>query len=112
MLEQAEIDADGIEIQEFAEFSDFRAEEIPDPQDPETFLRSKLDPAHGDPAHRRYYGELLALRRRLAGAPIEIDEVDERRRLLRFRRGDVELVANFSDSEQDGVPPRTGAIRR
>jgi len=97
--------------QEFAEFSDFRAEEIPDPQDPETFLRSKLDPAHGDPAHRRYYGELLALRRRLAGAPIEIDEVDEQRRLLRFRRGDVELVANFSDEAQDGVPARTGAIR-
>jgi maltooligosyltrehalose trehalohydrolase len=97
---------------EFSEFSDFQAEEIPDPQDPETFLRSKLDPANGDPEHLRYYGELLALRRELIGAPLTIEEVDEQRRLLRFRRGDVELVANFSDSEQDGVPPRSGAVRR
>jgi maltooligosyltrehalose trehalohydrolase len=98
--------------EEFSEFSDFEAEEIPDPQDPETFARSKLDPAHGDPAHRERYRELLALRRELGDAPIAIDEVDEQRRLLRFRRGEVKLVANFSDAEQDGVPPRAGVIRR
>ncbi len=97
---------------EFSEFSDFQAEEIPDPQDPATFARSKLDPANGDPAHLQYYRDLLALRRELGETPIRIDEVDETRRLLGFRRGDVALVANFSDSEQDGVPPRSGAIRR
>jgi maltooligosyltrehalose trehalohydrolase len=97
---------------EFSEFSDFTAEQIPDPQDPETFLRSKLDPADGDPEHLRFYRELLALRRELGDAPIAIEEVDEDRRLLRVRRGPLELVANFSDAEQDGVAPRSGAFRR
>ena len=97
---------------EFSEFSDFEAEEIPDPQDPETFRRSKLDPAGGDPDHLAYYRRLLALRRELIGTPIEIEEIDEERRLLRYRRGDVVLVVNFSDAEQDGVPPRTGQVRR
>ena len=96
---------------EFSEFSDFSAEEIPDPQDPETFLRSKLDPDHGDPNHLQYYTDLLALRRELGDVPAAV-EFDENRRLLRMRRGEVELVANFADSEQDGVPPRTGAVRR
>ncbi len=98
--------------QEFSEFSDFEADEIPDPQDPETFARSKLDPSRGDPEHLAYYRELLALRRELAGSPVEIEEIDEERRLLRYRRGPVQLVANFSDSEQDGVPARTGQVRR
>jgi maltooligosyltrehalose trehalohydrolase len=97
---------------EFSEFSDFTEEEIPDPQDPETFLRSKLDPALGNEAHRNYYRRLLELRRGLRGAPLTVAEVDENRKLLRFRRGDVELVANFSDVEQDGVPPRSGAMVR
>jgi hypothetical protein len=41
-----------------------------------------------------------------------VEAVDEQRRMLRFRRGDVELVANFSDEERDGVPARSGAVRR
>jgi maltooligosyltrehalose trehalohydrolase len=97
--------------QEFADFSDFSAEEIPDPQDPATFERSKLDPDNGDFEQRTYYRELLVLRRELPDGPTEV-QVDEDRRLLRFRRGEVELVANFSDVEQDGVPPRTGAVHR
>jgi maltooligosyltrehalose trehalohydrolase len=96
---------------EFAEFSDFSAEEIPDPQDPETFLRSKLDPDDGDPSTLQYYRELLALRRGLAGAPVEV-EADATNRVLRFRRAGVEMVANFDDREHDGVPPRTGMVRR
>jgi maltooligosyltrehalose trehalohydrolase len=96
---------------EFAAFSDFSAEEIPDPQDPATFERSKLDPDDGDPEHLAYYRELLALRRELPELAAEV-QVDEDRRLLRFRRGEVELLANFSDTEQDGVPARTGRIRR
>jgi maltooligosyltrehalose trehalohydrolase len=96
---------------EFAAFSDFSAEEIPDPQDPQTFKRSKLDPEHGDPEHLEYYRNLLALRRELGDAPAQVD-VDGERGLLRMRRGAAELVANFSDQEQDGVAPRTGEVRR
>ena len=96
---------------EFAEFSGFEAEEIPDPQDPETFVRSKLDPADGDPRHLAYYRELLALRRELPDELV-VAEVDEHRRLIRWRRGEVELTANFSDREQDGVPARTGVAVR
>jgi maltooligosyltrehalose trehalohydrolase len=96
---------------EFSEFSGFRAEEIPDPQDPATFERSKLDPSAGDPEHLAYYRELLELRRRLPDAPASDVRFDERRRLLHFRRGEVELIANFADVAQDGVPARTGAVR-
>lgn len=94
---------------EFADFSGFSAEEIPDPQDPRTFERSKLDPGQGDPGHREYYRELLALRRDLPDE-LEVTLVDEERRLLKFRRGTAELVANFSDAEQDGVPARSGQV--
>jgi maltooligosyltrehalose trehalohydrolase len=97
---------------EFSEFSDFDAQDIPDPQSPATFERSKLDPGAGDPEHLAYYRSLLALRRELPDGPVRPVEVDEDRRLLRFWRGEVELVANFSDVEHDGVPPRTGTIRR
>jgi maltooligosyltrehalose trehalohydrolase len=97
---------------EFSEFSDFAAQDIPDPQDRETFVRSKLDPAAGDPAHLAYYRELLALRRELGDAPVTDLTFDEDRRLLRFRRGPVALVANFADVDQDGVPARTGQVRR
>jgi maltooligosyltrehalose trehalohydrolase len=97
---------------EFSEFSDFQADEIPDPQDLATFERSKLDPSHGDPEHLAYYQELLALRRTLPDGPSEDLRIDEQRRMLRFRRGDVELIVNFSDEEHDGVPPRTGVVLR
>jgi maltooligosyltrehalose trehalohydrolase len=96
--------------EEFAQFTAFSGEEIPDPQ-AETFRRSKLDRADGDAEHRSYYAELLRLRRELPAGPIRT-EVDEERRLLRVRRGDVELIANFADVEQDGVPARSGAVRR
>jgi maltooligosyltrehalose trehalohydrolase len=77
---------------EFAKFSSFRGE-VPDPQDEATFLRSKLDPEAGDAELRSFYAELIALRRSL---PREVDtDVDERRRVLRVRRGARELVADF-----------------
>ena len=96
---------------EFAPFTAFSGTEVPDPQDPATFERSRLRPAQGDEEHRRYYAELLALRRELPDAPPRA-EVDEERRLLRVQRGEVELVANFADREQDGVPARSGVVRR
>jgi len=74
---------------EFADFTSFSGEEVPDPQALETFLRSKLDPRDPDPLYR----ELLALRRDL---PLELEaEADEDARVLRLRRGDATLVADF-----------------
>jgi maltooligosyltrehalose trehalohydrolase len=74
---------------EFAAFTAFSGEDIPDPQAVETFLRSKLSPAEPDP----FYKELLALRREL---PRELSvEADEGAGVLRLRRGTVEVVADF-----------------
>jgi maltooligosyltrehalose trehalohydrolase len=82
---------------EFAAFTEFQEDEIPDPQSPETFERSKLT-RKADPELERLYVELLAARRRLpAGDADEID-FDEAARWLRVRRGDLELVCNFSDA--------------
>jgi maltooligosyltrehalose trehalohydrolase len=78
---------------EFASFAAFAGTEVPDPQAREPFERSKLDPAAGDAELRAFYRELLALRRRL---PREVSTSVEGR-ILRIRRGDVELVANFDE---------------
>jgi maltooligosyltrehalose trehalohydrolase len=78
---------------EFEAFAAFAGEDIPDPQDVETFLRSKLDPAAGDDELRDFYRQLLALRREL---PREVSvTADGEARVLRVRRGDVELVLDF-----------------
>jgi maltooligosyltrehalose trehalohydrolase len=76
--------------QEFAAFSSFTSDEIPDPQALDTFLRSKLEPREADPLYR----ELLELRRRLP-RELEILEADDEARVLRVRRGHVELSADF-----------------
>src|SRR5262249_3965614 len=79
---------------EFARFSAFQGE-VPDPQDPATFERSKLRPGTGDDELRAFYADLLALRRSL---PREVDtDADERRRMLRVKRGNRELVADFAN---------------
>jgi maltooligosyltrehalose trehalohydrolase len=95
---------------EFAKFAAFAGEDVPDPQSERTFLNSKLS-RRVDAEHLEYYKGLLELRRELPDGPATT-EVDERRRLLRVRRGDVELVMNFSEREQDGVPPLSGEVRR
>jgi maltooligosyltrehalose trehalohydrolase len=76
---------------EFAAFAAFSGEEVPDPQALETCERSKLDPSEGDDELRAFYRDLLALRREL---PREVSTSVEGR-VLRVRRGDVELVADF-----------------
>jgi maltooligosyltrehalose trehalohydrolase len=82
--------------QEFAAFTGFSgADVLPDPQDLATFERSRLDPADGDDSIRAFYAGLIALRRRLPRT-VELD-VDERRRVLRIRRGAHELVADFAN---------------
>jgi maltooligosyltrehalose trehalohydrolase len=80
---------------EFAAFADFAGAELPDPQVYETFERSKLDPDAGDDELRGFYRELLTLRRRL---PREVSTSVEGR-VLRVRRGPVELVADFDTLE-------------
>jgi maltooligosyltrehalose trehalohydrolase len=92
---------------EFAEFAAFSGKEIPDPQSEETFLASKLDPSNGDAATLAYYRDLLLLRSRLEGRPVVVT-VGEEQRLIRVRRGDIELVMNFSDNVVDGVLPWSG----
>jgi maltooligosyltrehalose trehalohydrolase len=96
---------------EFASFSAFTGKDIPDPQAAATFERSKLDPAGGDPDHRRYYRELIETRNRLRDWPVDGVHADEDRRLLTVRRGPFELVMNFSDSDHDGVAAKTGVVR-
>jgi maltooligosyltrehalose trehalohydrolase len=95
---------------EFARFAAFARSEVPDPGAAETFARSKLDPSSGDEGHRAYYRRLLELRPTLPAGPIGVD-VYEDARFLRVRRGDVELLMNFSDVEQHGVGPWEGQVR-
>ncbi len=95
---------------EFASFAAFSREEVPDPQDPATFERSKLTRKR-DPALVQLYRELLDLRRELPGG--EADEItfDEDERWLRVRRGSFELVCNFGQQELEVAVPAHGSIR-
>ncbi len=78
---------------EFARFASFASGELPDPQARETFDRSRLRPERGDDDLRAFYADLIRLRRDL---PSEVaTETDERRRTLRVRRGDHQLVVDF-----------------
>jgi maltooligosyltrehalose trehalohydrolase len=83
--------------QEFAAFAQFSGEQVPDPEDPATFERSKLT-RERDPFVAQLYSGLLAARRRLPRG--EADEIafDEDARWLRVRRGPFELVCNFGRS--------------
>jgi len=81
---------------------------VPDPQDPETFNRSKLnwaEAAEGDHARLlELYRALTALRRsspELAGLGFTDTEVDysEDEGWLRFRRGDIHVALNFSEQQ-------------
>jgi len=84
---------------EFAAFTRFAGEEVPDPQDRATFERSKLT-RRGDPALRALYGELLRARRLLARGPVDDVRADENAGWLRVVRGQYELVMNFAKVEQ------------
>jgi maltooligosyltrehalose trehalohydrolase len=105
--EIAEATRDG-RRQEFARFAAFGdANEIPDPEDPATFARSKLS-RQIDGATLTLYQRLIRARRGLpAGDPDEIrfDEVD---RWLLVRRGPFELTCNF-DRQRTVEIPVTGA---
>jgi maltooligosyltrehalose trehalohydrolase len=107
-----------------AEFAAFGWEgEVPDPQDPVTFERSRLQhelPAHGwHAALRNYHRRLLELRRTVpalaTGRRKEVEACVEDERLLRVVRrcGNeaVTILANASDEEiRDGRVDRPGRV--
>jgi maltooligosyltrehalose trehalohydrolase len=78
---------------EFERFAAFAREEVPDPQAHATFDRSRLRPESGDDELRCFYRRLIDTRSWL---PREVrTESDEAARVLRVRRGNLELVADF-----------------
>ena len=89
--------------QEFAAFAEFAGEEVPDPQDPATFERSKLT-RRGSTKLRALYAALLRARRAL---PPGVDSIEfsEDDGWLRVRRGAFELACNFA------AGPRTVPVR-
>ena len=104
---------------EFAAFG-WPADAVPDPQAPETFLRSRLDWSEpGRPAHAallEWYRALARLRREqpdLADGRRDrvATAVDEDARWLRVERGAVTVVANLADVERR-VPLPAGRPRR
>ena len=80
---------------EFAGFARFAGEEVPDPQDPETFRRSKLTRTGEPEGLRDLYARLLAARRAI-GPGEAAAEYDEHAGWLKVRRGDHLVLANFS----------------
>jgi maltooligosyltrehalose trehalohydrolase len=96
---------------EFAEHG-WDADDIPDPQDPQTFLRSKLDWAEvrSGPHARlgQLYRDLIALRRNeadLADPWLEhlVIDYDEDQRWIMMRRGGLVIACNLG-VEAVGVP--------
>jgi maltooligosyltrehalose trehalohydrolase len=82
---------------EFASFAEFSGAEVPDPQDPGTFARSKLT-RRGEPdGLRELHARLLRARREWL-PPGDVDDIafDERAGWLAVRRGECTLLANFS----------------
>lgn len=79
--------------EEFAAFAQFAAE-IPDPQSPSTFARSKLT-LDADPELAELYARLLRVRRRLPAGDADATCFDEAARWLRVKRGSFELIAHF-----------------
>ena len=74
---------------------------VPDPQDPSTFQRSRLDWSEPDrePHGRllRWYRDLIALRRERADLRLDQVDVSGGPPHLRVRRGDHEVLVNLSD---------------
>jgi maltooligosyltrehalose trehalohydrolase len=80
---------------EFAAFAEFE-EDIPDPQEPATFKRSKLT-RERDPRLAKLYAQLIVERRRLPPGDADAIEFDEELRWLRMQRGPFEILCNFAD---------------
>ena len=84
---------------EFEDFAAFAGEEVPDPQAPETFERSKLT-RREDRRLAALYRDLLALRPQLPPVEAEI-AYDDEGSWLHVRRGPFELVMNFASRRRE-----------
>jgi maltooligosyltrehalose trehalohydrolase len=84
--------------EEFAAFAEFAGEEIPDPQDPATYERSKLT-REKDERLLRFYRDLLRIRRELPPGDPDHVASEEHQGWLRVRRGGSTIAANFTDRE-------------
>jgi maltooligosyltrehalose trehalohydrolase len=80
---------------EFEHFASFSGEDVPDPQDPQTFMNSKLT-RRRDEETLRLYKDLLAARRHLPAGDADEVAFDETARWLQVRRGPFRIVANFA----------------
>ena len=94
-------------VREFREFG-WRAEDIPDPQAPSSFERSRLlwSEVSQEP-HRSllaYHRALIDLRRQLTGENLEVT-ADESSRTLVMRRGGLQVSCDFGRSTVDIQPP-------
>jgi maltooligosyltrehalose trehalohydrolase len=82
-------------MHEFQAFG-WRAEDVPDPQDPATFQRSKLDWSEQAREPQRsilgWYRDVIRLRRDLAGGPLS---VEQGRGTLTMTRGPVRVICDF-----------------
>ncbi|HEV2060865.1 MAG TPA: malto-oligosyltrehalose trehalohydrolase [Solirubrobacteraceae bacterium] len=83
---------------EFAAFAEFAGEEVPDPQDPATFERSKLT-RDRDEALADLFARLLAVRRQLPDEET-MTEYDEAARWLAVDRGPYRMACNFAAGTQ------------
>jgi maltooligosyltrehalose trehalohydrolase len=92
---------------EFASFAAFAGEEVPDPQDPATFERSKLT-RRGDRRLARLYADLLRVRRDLPRGDADAIAFDEDAGWLTVDRGPFRLCANFAGRPR-AVPTPAGA---
>ena len=90
---------------EFAAFAEFAGEQVPDPQDPATFERSKLTRVR-DEALAALYATLLRVRRELPDDEVVID-YDEAAGWLTVDRGPFRLACNFADAPR-AVPAAPG----
>jgi maltooligosyltrehalose trehalohydrolase len=83
---------------EFASFASFE-HEVPDPEDPATFERSKLT-RRRDPALSRLYQRLIYARSQLESGEADRIEFDEQERWVRWHRGSRQVVCNFAGGWQ------------
>src|SRR5262245_13274515 len=84
---------------EFAAFAAFAGEEVPDPDDLETFAASKLT-GRGARGHEQLVRELLAARRELPEGDAVVEGFDDAARWLNVRRGGFELLMNFGRADR------------
>jgi maltooligosyltrehalose trehalohydrolase len=93
---------------EFAAFG-WDPRQVPDPQDPATFSRSKLDWREVDePEHGRmlaWYRSLIGLRKRLDATAAVRVEVDEGARHIDLQRGGIRVLANLGDADWQATVP-------